>query len=356
MTRGAGDRIAALTWLCRVVSPLTLAPPSPPVELWSEVVGLADAHLLLPELKLGLDRFGLTAPGEIAEVLNGVYELNRHRNTLLRRQMRDISHALADAGLAPIWLKGAAELLEPGWAGIGRMMNDLDVWLPDAADQSKALACLASLGYSVMAGFQDDEWEDSHHYAPWVNDAWPARIETHRYVVDSRFAALLPDDGALAAVDWMEWRGCRVGRLGPEHRALHALVQATVMAVPPLASGRTPLMKGLDVARRVGADFGGRFPTELMETLRLPQWDGQAAPFLTMAERLFGLPNPLPADESAWRRLCAVTASPRRDYLRGLRSGNLLGRIMKKITQPATIMPAVRRLLRVFVGGQDDAR
>jgi hypothetical protein len=114
---------------------------------------------------------------------------------LLRLQTTEIIRAPATVGVTPVWLKGAAELLDPGRERSGRMIQDIDLWIP----------CPQELG------------------------------------------------------------------------AAHALVQATVTAVPPLSAGRTPLMKSLDVARRLAADVAGETPDSLRPVLFSPQWGGTVA-------------------------------------------------------------------------------
>jgi hypothetical protein len=349
------ERLDALTWLCRATSPLTEAALPAPAALWPEIIARADAHLLLPELKLALDRLGLTAeaPAEAAAFLDAVYQLNCERNALLRLQMTEISHALSAVGVTPVWLKGAAELLDPGWERSGRMMQDIDLWIPCPQELEAALQRLDDLGYVIMPGYDDDDWGEAHHTAPRINDRWPVRVEPHRYVIERALAPLLPDREAADALETVFLDGAAVKRLSPRHRASHALVQVTVMAVPPLSTGRTPLMKSLDVVRRLAADFAGETPDSLRVVLSSPQWGGTVAPAFTLMERLFALPNPFPADESALRRLYAVTAHPRLAYLREMTENGLIGRLTYKVLNPGEIPKAIWRLKGVMLGGRD---
>lgn len=350
-------RLEALAWLCRAVSPLFPAGTvtTPPAVLWPVVVALADQHLLLPELALALHRHGLAAgaPGDLVALLDDIHALNRERNAALRAQMRDMAQAFAAAGLAPVWLKGAVELLDPGWETGGRMMNDLDLWFPDPADQAAALACLDRLGYTPMPGEEDGAWSGSHHYAGRTHPAWLVRVELHRTIVGRACHALLPDHEALPALVWQEWEGCRTARLCARDRVRHSLIQATAMAVPRMESGRMPLMKALDTVRRCHADFGGTVPPDLAAVLAAPAWADYAPPFLTLAEGLFGLPNPLAADDSMVDRLAVVTATPRLAFLTQTLERLFSRRFLRKLARPAALPAAFARYAHAFLTGRD---
>jgi hypothetical protein len=255
--------------------------------------------------------------------------------------------------VTPVWLKGAAELLDAGWERSARMMQDIDLWISCPQELETALQRLDDLGYVIMPGYEDDDRTESHHAAPRINDRWPARVEPHRYVIARAHAPLLPDREAAGELETVFLEGAAVKRLSPRRRAAHALVQATVMAVPPLSTGRTPLMKSLDVVRRLAADFAGETPDSLRVVLSSPQWGGTAAAAFTLMERLFALPNPFPADESALRRLYAVTAHPRLAYLKEMTENGLIGRLTYKALNPGEIPKAIRRLKGVMLGGRD---
>ncbi|WP_413205374.1 nucleotidyltransferase family protein [Rhodospirillum sp. A1_3_36] len=348
--------LSALSWLCRAVSPLTTNLEAPDPALWSRIMPLADQHMLLPVLLPALNRHdSLTKdiPPEVMDGLAAFHDLNQGRNGLLREQMGNLTAALNKDGICPIWLKGATELLPADWARSGRMMADLDFWLPDPRERKVALATMNRLGYQIIPDTDDDAWAESHQYAGRIHDSWPAMVEPHRHVVDRGLATLIPDGEALDAVVWMDWDGMRIGRLGARHRLVHALVQSTVMAVPRFEASRTPLMKALDVVNRATADFDGRLPEDLTAHLSLPAWQGTVAPFLTMTESLFGLPSPLPRNRTALNRQELVTAFPRQAFLRQTIGRVFSRRFLERLTRPSTIPGVVRRYMDVFRTGRD---
>lgn len=346
-----------LRWLCRTLSPLTPAGAVTPVQPadWRMVMALADQHLLLPELYLAALRHGpaLNAPAEVVETLEAVHFLNADRNGRLRDQMQHLSLALTRAGIRHVWLKGAVWLLEDGWASSGRIMNDLDLWFPDPESHGDALRLLDGMGYRPMAGFQDEDWHMSHHYAPRISDDWPVRVEPHRHVIDPRFAALLPDDEVRRDAIWQEWEGARIGVPSTGHRLLHALVQASVMAVPDFGTGRSPMMKALDVVR-IAADEGWtHLPPPLADQLATDGWLPWSRPFLTITDRLLGLPSPLPADERVFNRQCLVANHPRLALLIEMWARVADGRLFRRLARPDTLPDLVRRYSRILRTGRD---
>lgn len=346
-----------LVWLCRVLSPRTPAgavTPLSPVE-WRTVIALADQHLLLPELHLAALRHGpaLGAPVEVRETLEAVHFLNADRNGQLRDQMRHLSRALTHAGIRHVWLKGAVWLLEDGWASSGRIMNDLDLWFPDPDSHGDALRLLDGLGYRPMAGFRDEDWHMSHHYAPRISNDWPVRVEPHRHVIDPRFALLLGDEEVGRDLAWREWEGARIGVPSARHRLLHAMVQSTIMAVPDFGTGRTPLMKALDVVRIAAGEGWAPLPPDLAVLLDTGDWRPWSRPFLTIVDRLFGLSSPLPAEERIFRRLCLVANHPRLALSVEIWARVVDGQLFRRLARPGTIPDLIRRYARILRTGRD---
>ncbi len=348
---------AALHWLCRAVSPLTQAgdvTPLAPAD-WPLVMRLADWHMLLPELYLAALRHGdrLGVPQEMLETLEAFHFLNNERNDRLRAQMRHLSRAFSNAGIRHVWLKGAVWLLEDQGGPSGRMMSDLDLWLPDRASHPAALQLLADLGFHRLPGQEDADWHMSHHYAPRFSDDWPARVEPHHHIIDPRFAGLLPDEKLLDAVRWVEWEGAKIGIPGTTDRILHAMVQASVMAIPSFGTGRTPLMKGFDVVRLCAQHNGGALPDEVAAWVGRPEWESWSRPLLGVLQPLFGLSTPLATDTRVYRRLCLSTRWPRLALLIETWARVVDGKLFRRLARPRTLPNLIRIYIRILRSGLD---
>lgn len=347
-------RLTAQRQLCRLVSPLT--PPgtvlAPAAEDWPTLLELADRHMMMLELEAALHRHDLwnAAPAPVRELMTTLRDLHRQRLGRMRAQMREVTGALNQAGVTPVWLKGALELTTPDWADSNRMMLDIDMWIVDPADQRKAIDTLHAIGYRVPDSTSDAEWEGAHHFAPRVRKKTPVAVETHRSVIDPAYRAMLPDERAAAGIIWSDWEGLRIGRLGDSERVLHAMVQSTTMSIPAMRTGLMPLMKALDVVRLLSMLFGGSLPGHLADTLRAPAWAPYAPAHLTLLSELFGLPSPLPVDRRAVRWMDRALRYPRLaqmiDSVPRLSPGNLITKLLMRPDR--FIDTAVTRLRRIL--------
>jgi hypothetical protein len=156
------------------------------------------------------------------EGLDGFYILNKLRNQALRNQIFDLSQSLNSIGIAPVWLKGATELLKDDWADSARMMVDLDLWAPGGGDH-KIITLLDAEGYTILDGYSDDLCD--HHFAPRRKDFQPAVIELHRSIYGGSFTDILSDAEALQRVEWIDWEGNRIGRLCEPDRLMNSYIQ-----------------------------------------------------------------------------------------------------------------------------------
>ena len=247
-----------------------------------------------------MERFDLASrlDLEIADLLAAIAVLNADRNEGLRRQMKVITRACNAAGVRPVWLKGACDLLPERGPESGRMMLDLDFWVPDVADQRRTHDVLNNLGYSweEMEPTHYSLEPDRHHYPPYLHPDEMARIELHRFVVSLENQPILPNDEAERNIEWLEWEGTRIGRLDPMFGMLCSFVQCTSGGTGEFEHGYIPLMKACDFVKRIHEDFGGQIPSAMIARLERAGWERTARQFFTLTELYFGLPNPLPAD------------------------------------------------------------
>lgn len=287
--------------LCRILSPFStsdaVAAALPAPDGWASLIAMADGQYVLPELHGVLAGHGLTdrVPSPVAAMLEGYFDIAAGRNAELRLQMRELTTLLSAAGVTPVWLKGALLLTQDGWQRSGRVMGDLDLWIPDPEDQRTALRCLEDAGYAVHPGEVDEGWDDMHHFAPRFHPQKPAQLELHRHVVRPALADLLPDREVLARVRWRTWQGLTIGEPGSDDRIMHSLVQCTFMSTPRLLTGRPRLVKYLDLARLLAAAGGPELPAAVIARIG-PRRRRLIARFLTFAESALGLVSPFPPD------------------------------------------------------------
>lgn len=314
------ERLSTFRWVCAAISPLvgaeTLRATQPSSDAaWDHVVNIASANLVMPSLYLALRDKGLLAevPADLAQALEGVYTLNTLHNTRLRQQMLSVTTALNEVGIPPIWLKGATHLLASDWAQSGRMMLDLDLWIPDLEGQAMVLTCLEEAGYVIQPEWRAKDFSQTQHFAPRVKEGEPARLEVHRTIVNAQASALLPNDQALPRVDWLTWEGTKVGQLSAADRLMHSYIQCAEMN--DLSLGRVALMKALDfVERAIALDLPAQ-PQAWMARVDQAPWQVTARQFLTFLDRDFGLPSVMAPDHRFLRTMDWRLTYPRSLYL-----------------------------------------
>lgn len=300
--------------LCRMLSPFSqtggVAAALPGPAGWQPLIAMADRQYVLSELHPVLRDHGLLdrVPAAAREMLEACFDIVVGRNADLRAQLGEITTLLAGLGIVPVWLKGAVYLTEPGWTGIGRIMGDLDFWVPDLDQQRATLDALEREGYRGCDGSDERVWRGLHHYGPRYNPDKPAQVEIHRHIVRPAVAGLLPDGPALAAVVRRDWQGLTIAHLCHDDRIMHSLVQCTVMSTPRLRRGRPRLMKYLDLARLMAAGEGPALPPAIVARIGQPRWRSIMARFLTFAAQDLGLDNSLETDRWLLERIDLVFA------------------------------------------------
>lgn len=294
-------RESAYRALCRMLAPggdFESCPFAPDDAHWPLVFELADTSLVLPELRQALEDKGWRefVPMPMLARLDTLYDLLLDHCRLIQEQMAEVSAALNAVDVIPVWLKGAALLSEDGWQRRARVMSDLDLWVPDAEEQARALQALHRLGYFAKPNTREEDWKDSHHYAPLMHAQRLQTLELHRHVVRKAFGGLLADAAAVARLDPANWRGLRIARLSLPDRLLHSLIQCTLMSTPRIESGRIRLMKVIDFIRLLQRTGRPELPEEMLSALSSEPWREPMGRFFTLLERDFGLPNPLGSD------------------------------------------------------------
>lgn len=300
--RQSPERLAAWQLLCRLLrgGPDHALPPHDDA-IWPQVMALVDQNLVAPQLYRALQSQGVLqrVPDDMQWVLQETWRLTQLHCQALRRQMLHLSQALTQAGICPVWLKGAALLLEPDWPARVRLMSDLDVWVPQPGQQQQALHILQRLGYQSKPVADVEVWNASHHYAPLFHPQQVATLELHRHVVRRRLADMLDDEHARRQLQRLDWQGVPVARLSLDLRIVHSLIQCTLMSTPSLASGQIRLMKVMDFLALLDEAGYATLPPHLAEPLAHGGRRRAMSRFFTLLQRDFALANPFDHDP-AW--------------------------------------------------------
>lgn len=165
---------------------------------WDGFVKLASNQYVLPTVYLRFKRHGILSliPEELSDHLQMVYELNYKRNSAVLEQIDRINSLLAQAGIIPIYLKGAANLLDHLYEDIGeRMLGDIDL-LVSEEEFLPAANLLKREGYEHYLGFYDDE-PLPKHFPRLVHPIERLDVEVHRAPVELNIAPYLNYDSIL---------------------------------------------------------------------------------------------------------------------------------------------------------------
>ncbi|WP_445425004.1 nucleotidyltransferase family protein [Alishewanella sp. HL-SH06] len=299
---------AGFSVLCQLLNPFI---PSGHIVLnnvdWPILLKMADTTHVLPELYQGLLRHQLFAsvPVDIANTLTELYEFLLLRSKLVKAQCDDITTAFNAAGIVPVWLKGAALLYQADWPRCARIMNDIDVWVPDPAQHSLAIEVLNKLGYVNKQ--QHELWEESHHFSPFFHPKKVATVELHKHVIRPALSALLPNSLCAQGIEYQQQHNMHYGVLSLPHRITQSFIQCSLMASPSLDTGFIRLMKVVDFLRLMYKAGVSALPPDLLQTLAAhPEWQRCAAQFTQVLAQHFAIANPLPPCNSYQRKLYAL--------------------------------------------------
>jgi hypothetical protein len=155
---------------------------------WTLFFGIASNNLVLPALYVRFAQCNLLTylPEAVAEYLYEIYSQNKIRNKQILKQIDEINELLNYENIYPIYLKGAAHLLDGLYADCGeRMLGDIDL-LIDERNLLKAAKTLENNGYRIHSEYFV-EVDHNKHFPALVKDCWPAHIELHRTAVSDDY-------------------------------------------------------------------------------------------------------------------------------------------------------------------------
>ena len=196
-------------------------------EEWVDLVALAHRHRLVPALHEAFRGIGPGAaiPEEVRAHAAEIAALNERRNTAVREEIYSILAVLNAAGLEPVLLKGAAALLSGPLALPGRMLGDIDMLIPAAAE-ADPLAALGAAGYRPASARPPSP----HTIADLGRPGTPALLDLHHGLLDPPFQDLFPGAALIDRSEALELAGVRCRVPAVRDHALHLLLHAQVLS------------------------------------------------------------------------------------------------------------------------------
>jgi hypothetical protein len=253
------------------------------------VIVLANHHRLTPTLHAEMASGGLLDDAEVGvrEYLRLIYALNADRNAAIKRQLDELTRTLDAVGVRPVFLKGAATLLDGPYSEIGeRMIGDIDLLVPPDAI-GRCLAAMQADGYRVIR-----RYPMSHNaFGDLAKDGNPAAVDVHLEPTDSPHTLFASEVRAAAR----EVSSNRFALLVPgrTHRLLHNLLHAEVHDVGGYYHGRLPLRDLHEfsiMCEGFAADIDWAFVTHRMQQNRMGV---VLQSYVLAAKRLFGARCPI---------------------------------------------------------------
>lgn len=170
---------------------------------WDKLIMVGSTNLLLPaiyssfiEKKLDKD-----LPEELNTFLEKIYELNKHRNNLIFKQIKKIGDCFNQNNIEYVFLKGAAILLHKPYNALNkRMIGDIDILVVEN-DLLRAQQILKKNGYenvkSELAFFEDLLIKNARHLNRISHKDFISAVEIHRYLLDYNKIHLLKSNEIL---------------------------------------------------------------------------------------------------------------------------------------------------------------
>ena len=248
---------------------------------WEKFVVLWSNHLILPVIYLKFKSLGIIEhlPNELREYLKEVYDLNLERNNQILKQLKEVTTILNKGNIYPVFLKGAAHLLNGLYSDIGeRMMGDIDFLVPEK-DYLPSAKLLMNEGYSTDGPCYGDI-ESLKHYPGLLKAGAPAHLEIHRLPVSedyqSWFSAQIIDK-EKKTVPTLE--GCFV--LSAKHSIIHNFIHSQL--------GHSGHVFGIVSFRDIYDLYLLSKRSEIQEALLNIKTRQKAIAYFTFADKAFGL-------------------------------------------------------------------
>jgi len=160
---------------------------------WLSVVEIANTHYLTAALYYSLldkDLLSIIDDEELLTYLEQIYTINLLRNQRIIEQSKEIAQILLKTNVKPVFLKGAASLLQDDYIDVGmRFLSDIDFCVLEN-DFVKSREQLMSLGYIPNIN-EERDIEKHHHWWPMYHPDWGVVIEIHKSILTFPYSHLI---------------------------------------------------------------------------------------------------------------------------------------------------------------------
>lgn len=196
---------------------------------WLSVVEIANVHFLTASLYYSLLEKGLLElihDDELLTYLKQIYTINLKRNQKIIVQSKEIAQILLDNEIKPVFLKGAASLLQNDYKDPGmRFLSDIDFCVFEY-HFDKAKEQLLSSGYipNIIEGIKDIE--KHHHWWPLYHPKWEVVIELHRSILTYPYSGLI-DCSKSNCQDSVHHNN--IALLSPTFRLIHTFIHSEIV-------------------------------------------------------------------------------------------------------------------------------
>nr|WP_321354174.1 nucleotidyltransferase family protein [uncultured Draconibacterium sp.] len=157
---------------------------------WEAMVWIGSNQYVLPALFVQFRNYNLLSelPADLVDYLEEIYQLNLARNTSVLEETWQIIALLNSIGIAPVFLKGTAHLLEGLYTDIGeRMIGDID-FLVAEQEVLPAVAELKKRGYYNLNERRGGQLLINKHYPRLQNEKTVAAVEIHHQLVSKPYS------------------------------------------------------------------------------------------------------------------------------------------------------------------------
>jgi len=157
---------------------------------WEHFVYVCSDHLVLPAIYLQFKSNGILKylPEELSVHLENIYSLNVQRNTLILKQLHQITQLLNSRNIYPIFLKGSGNLIDGVYSDIGeRILGDIDFLVPEK-EYLLSGQLFEDEGYSTGIEIMPHvDFNSLKHYPRLTHPDYVASVEIHRIPVNEDF-------------------------------------------------------------------------------------------------------------------------------------------------------------------------
>ncbi len=195
---------------------------------WLSVVEIANTHFLTASLYFSLldkDLLNFIDDEELLTYLEQIYTINLHRNQKIIEQSKEIAQTLLKKDIKPVFLKGAASLLQNDYNDVGmRFLSDIDFCVFEN-NFLKAKEQLLSSGY-IPNIIEGKDIEKHHHWWPMYHSNWNTVVELHRAILSFPFSNLIEcsEDNCEKSNFYSN-----IAILSPTFRLIHAYIHSDIV-------------------------------------------------------------------------------------------------------------------------------